>query len=122
MSGKSGKTYAYPEKLLLYDRLIAAVPGLQRKGASVPYTSLNGNMFSYLTADGCLALRLPHTTRETFLTTYQTSLVAVHGIVQKEYVLVEGGLLERTADLLPYFTASYEYAHTLKPKPTKREQ
>ncbi|MEO8229338.1 MAG: hypothetical protein ABI628_06195 [Chloroflexota bacterium] len=38
------------ERLQLYDRLIAAVPGVVRKGASMPYTSVNGHMFSYLYA------------------------------------------------------------------------
>jgi hypothetical protein len=50
-----------------YDRLIATQPDVQRKGASVPYTSLNGNMFSFLTPDGHLALRLPSPDREAFL-------------------------------------------------------
>ena len=32
----------------LYDRLIATMPKLERKGAANPYTSLNGNMFTLL--------------------------------------------------------------------------
>jgi hypothetical protein len=35
-----------PEKLVLYEKLVATNPDIERKGASVPYTSLNGNMFS----------------------------------------------------------------------------
>jgi len=37
------------ETLELYDKLIAALPGVERKGATMHYTSLNGNMFSFLT-------------------------------------------------------------------------
>jgi hypothetical protein len=29
-------------------------------------------------------------------------------------------LLENTAELAPYFAKSYEYAQSLKPKPTKK--
>ena len=32
-----------PEKLELYEKLVATNPDIERKGASVPYTSLNGN-------------------------------------------------------------------------------
>jgi len=53
------------ETLELYDKLIAALPGVERKGATIPYTSLNGNMFSFLNKEGKLGFRLPHqTTRE----------------------------------------------------------
>jgi hypothetical protein len=30
----------------LYEKLVATVPGLARRGAANPYTSLNGNMFT----------------------------------------------------------------------------
>ena len=32
------------DKLALYDKLIARHPGIERKGAANPYTSLNGHM------------------------------------------------------------------------------
>ena len=37
-----------------------------------------------------------------------------------EYVDVPATLLHRTAEMSRYFARSYEYAKTLKPKPTKR--
>jgi hypothetical protein len=33
------------DKLALYEKLVATLPGVQRKGATVPYTSVNGNMW-----------------------------------------------------------------------------
>ena len=47
------------EKLELYKKLVATNPKVEQKGATVPYTSVNGHMFSYLTKGGKLALRLP---------------------------------------------------------------
>ena len=41
-----------PAKVALYDRLIATDPNLERKGATVPYTSVNGKMFTYLSKTG----------------------------------------------------------------------
>jgi hypothetical protein len=108
------------DKLALYEKLVATVAGVERKGASVPYTSANGNMFSYLAADGTLALRLPKDARENFLTKYQTTLMEAYGIVQKEYVTVPAELLKNTEELKAYFEMSYEYIMSLKPKPTKK--
>jgi len=109
-----------PAILAFYDRLVAAFSELERKGATVPYTSFNGNMFSYLAKDGQLALRLPKQAREDFLTKYNTHLVEAFGIVQKEYVAVPGKLLENTEELKPWFDLSVAYVKSLKPKPTRK--
>src|ERR1017187_2461040 len=90
-----------PEKLELYEKLVATNPAIERKGASVPYTSLNGNMFSYLHASGVMALRLPAGEREKFLAKYKTKLFEAYGIVQKEYVTVPDALLAKTNELKP---------------------
>ncbi len=55
------------DQLDRYDRLIATQPSLQRKGATIPYTSINGHMFSFPAAPGTLAMRLPSGEREAFL-------------------------------------------------------
>jgi len=107
------------DKLALYEAIVATNPEIPRKGATVPYTSLNGNMFSYLHSSG-LALRLPKGERERFLEEYDTKLFEAYGIVQKEYVTVPDALLASTAELQPWFETSFEYAKTLKPKPTKK--
>jgi hypothetical protein len=110
------------DKLALYERLVATLPGVTRKGATVPYTSLNGHMFSYLTKAGTLALRLPKDTRDAFLEKYETTLCKQYGVVQKEYVDVPDALLKKTAELKKYFAASFEYVSSLKPKPTTRKK
>ncbi len=108
------------EKLELYAKLVATNLQVEQKGDSVPYTSLNGNMFSYLHASGAMALRLPEVARAKFLTKYKTTLFEAYGVVQKEYVTVPDRLLAKTDELRPYFEKSYEYARSLKPKPTKK--
>jgi len=42
--------------------------------------------------------------------------------VMKEYVAVPDSLLEDTRELQKYLDASYEYAKTLKAKPTKKKR
>ena len=106
--------------LALYDRLVATNPQVQVKGDTVPNTTVNGHMFSYLGKTGELALRLPEDEREFFLKKYKTRLCDLYGVVQKEYVIVPESLLEKTKELKPYFDASYAYVSKLKPKPGKK--
>jgi len=112
--------HAPPDKVALYDKLVATNPSVDRKGAANPYTSVNGNMFSQLLPSGRLSLRLPAAERETFLNKYKTKLVEQYGIVMKEYVEVPDALLAKTAEIKKYFDISYEYALSLKPKPPKK--
>jgi len=107
------------EKIELFNQLVATHPEAVRKGDTIPYTSLNGHMYSYFPKDGFLALRLPEKARAEFLEKYNTTLVTAYGIIQKEYVTVPDNLLANTDELKPWFNASYDYVITLKPKPTK---
>jgi hypothetical protein len=109
-------------ELMLYDKLVATIPSVERKGASVPFTSHNGHMFSYLAKSGTLALRLPQDAREDFLRKYKTTLCKQYGVVQKEYVEVPNTLLRKTAELKRYFASSFEYVCSLKPKPTAKKK
>ena len=111
---------APPEKVELYDKLVATNPKVERKGATVPNTILNGHMFSYLSKQGKLALRLPSPEREAFLKKYKANLCSAYGVVQPEYVEVPDAVLAKTAELKKYFDASYAYVSTLKPKPKKK--
>src|SRR5580692_3685790 len=119
------KTMAPPKKtaspeLALYDRLIATIPSIERKGAANPYTSLNGNMFTLL-HQSRLAIRLPEDQREVFLKKYKAKLFEAYGAVMGEYVAVPEALLKNTKELQKYLAMSYEYVKTLKPKPTKKK-
>jgi TfoX/Sxy family transcriptional regulator of competence genes len=103
-----------------YDALIATQPGVERRGATMPYTSVNGHMFSFLSESGTLALRLPPGERDAFRERYTTTLHEAHGTVMKEYVTVPDTLLADTEQLRPHFGASYAYVAALKAKPTRR--
>jgi len=108
------------DRLAAFDRLIATQPDLVRKGATIPYTSLNGHMTSYLTDSGSLVLRLSPEDRARFLAEHQTGLHVAYGVVQKEYVDVPDSLFADTAALTPWFAASLAWVGGLKPKATRR--
>jgi hypothetical protein len=114
---------AIPQKNLDdYNKLVATNPKIESKGLTVPYTSCNGHMFSYLEKDGSLGLRLPPDMLEEFLKKYKTTLFKSYGIIKKEYALVPDKLLKNTKELKPYFDASYKYVLSLKPKPGKKSK
>jgi hypothetical protein len=109
------------EKVELYNRLIATNPQIERKGATHPYTSLNGHMFTLLNPPGRLAIRLSTAERDKFLKKYKTTLFEAYGAIMEEFVAVPDSLLPKTKELAKYLDLSYEYVKTLKPKPTKKK-
>lgn len=106
-------------KLRAYEKVIATNPAVERKGDTIPYTSLNGHMFSLLGKDGSLGFRLSKEDRAEFLKRYPTAVLMQYGIVMKEYVSLPDIVIANARELKKYFDLSYEYAKTLKPKPAK---
>lgn len=120
MAKKTAPSTIAADRIDAYDRLIATRPGIERKGATIPYTSLNGHMTSYLADTGSLVLRLSPDDRARFLAEQQTTLHVAYGTIQKEFVDVPDELFLDTAAIGPWFAASLDWIATLKPKPTKR--
>ena len=87
------------KSLELYEKLVASNPKVERKGKAMPYTSLNGHMFSFITAEHQMTLRLSGEDREGFLEKYKSAVCEQHGRVMKEYVLVPHSLLKKTNEL-----------------------
>ena len=109
------------DAVALYDKLIATMPQIERKGAANPYTAINGNMFTLLHQSRTLAIRLPEDQRKEFLKKHKTKLFEAYGAVMKEYVTVPDALLKNTKALRKYLQASFAYARKLKPKPTRKK-
>ncbi len=113
---------ASSKTLALYAKLVATQPDVELKGSAIPYTAVNGNMFSMLSKSGQVALRLPAPERQAFLARYRTKLQEEHGVVREEYVIVPAALLARPMELAAHFRTSFDYTRGLKAKPTARKQ
>ncbi len=113
-----GSKYQGPaEALELYSQVVDSSEGDSVvKGAKNPYTSRNGHMFSFLDFDGHMALRLSDELREEFLSAYDSGPVVHYGSVMRGYVSIPDDLLRNTGELAGWFTKSYEWIGTLKPK------
>ncbi len=122
MMASKKKTHAHPDQLILYEKLVDGFPGVQIKGDAIRYTSLNGNMYSFLSKDGEMAMRLPEKEREAFIKKYKTKLHEAYGAVLKEYVTVPENVLANTKEMKKYFGISYEYVQSLRPKPTTKKK
>ncbi len=117
-----GSAYPGPaEALELYAAVVArSASGGSVKGAKNPYTSLNGHMFSFLDADGVMALRLSDELSEDFLTRYDSGPVRQYGSVMRGYVSVPDELLHNADELVGWFDMSHDWIGSLAPKPTKK--
>jgi hypothetical protein len=113
-----GSDYQGPaEALELYTAVVEASDADAKvKGAKNPYTSRNGHMFSFLDADGGMALRLSDELGEEFKSQYESGPVMSYGSVMRGYVSVPADLLANTDELLEWFGKSYEWIGTLPPK------
>lgn len=110
------------DKLALFDQLVDTHPDIERKGKTMPYTSMNGHMYTIMTKNGVLGIRLSKEDRAAFIEKYDSALLKNYGAVMKEYVTVPDDLLHRTDELKPYLDQSYSYIKGLKPKPTTRKK
>jgi hypothetical protein len=110
------------DKIELFAKLVATNIVAELKGDTIPYCSMNGHMYCYLSKEGLLALRLPADRRAQFLEQYETTLMSAYGIVQKEYVVVPDNLLINTDEARAWFENSYLYVSLMKPKPAAKSK
>ena len=110
------------DKLDHYRKLIDTHPEIELKGAKkLPHTSVNGYMFSSLTKDGRVGLRLPKADREAFMEKYDSVPFKNYGAFIKEHVEVPEELLKKPDELGRYLAMSYEYTQSLPPKEPKKK-
>jgi hypothetical protein len=121
MQAKKESTIA-ADIIALYDKLVEVFPDIERKGAAMPYTSMNGNMFSFISREGKLSIRVSEDMRNELMQQHRATQSMQYGAVMKEYVEIPDDLLKNTALLLPYFKASVHNAKTLRAKPTTKKK
>lgn len=119
MAKRQPPTTVPSARLEAYERLVASQLGLERKGASLPYTSINGHMSSFVDGTG-VAIRLTATDRAAFIERFGSRLHEAHGTIMKEFVTVPDALLDDLAALQPWFTKSRAHVASLRPKTTRR--
>lgn len=119
-----GSKYGGPQEALEQYRAVVEASSGEAvvKGAKNPYTSRNGHMFSFLDADGTMALRLSNELGEEFRSTYDSGPVIQYGSVMRGYVSVPAELLADISKLATWFDQAYDWVGTLPPKETKKSK
>ena len=115
-----GSDYRGPSDALQRYAAVVEEAGEVVKGAKNPYTSRNGHMFSFLDADGTMAIRLSNELADEFLSRYESGPVIQYGSVMRGYVSVPDDLLSDTEEVGSWFKKAHEWIGTLEPKATKK--
>lgn len=106
----------WEEALNIYDDIVEACNGFERKGKKMIYTSSNGYMFTLLNKNAEIGIRLPKEEATKFMEQHNTDHYYSYGAKMKDYVLVPESLLAEKEIMVKYFEQSFDYVNTLKPK------
>lgn len=106
----------WDEKLKLYDALVEACPRFQRKGKTVPYTSANGYMFSFINKEGQLGIRFSKEVQEKYIKKFKSDYIKSHNAIMKGYVLIPESMRSDIKKLSKYLNESYDHVMSLEPK------
>ena len=112
---------AYADALERYRELVADATNEKVKGKANPYTSMNGNMFSFLDKAGTLCIRLSDEDRAAFGADFESGPVVQYGAVMKEYVSVPPQVLADPDALKGWFAKCLAYAQTLPARATTKK-
>ncbi len=112
------KSDRVPEALIAkYQAAIDTQPDIEFKGAKkLPYTSVNGYMYSSLTKDGRMGIRLSPEDREAFSSEYDAIPFTNYGANIKEHLEVPTSLLDEPEVLGRWLAKSHAYTLSLPPK------
>ena len=77
-------------------------------------------MFSFLVADGTIAIRLSDEMDEEFRAAFDSGDVTQYGATMRGYSSVPAALLVDTATISSWFDRSWEWIGSLPPKPTTK--
>lgn len=107
-----------PEWLVeLYRAAIDTQPDIELKGGQkLPHTAVNGYMYSSLTKDGRMGIRLSDDDRAVFLAEHDAIPFTNYGATIREHVEVPETLVRDTEELGVLLARSRDYTMTLPPK------
>lgn len=111
------------QALKIYEELIENQPEIKRKGKRLPYTSMNGNMFSVISKEGKIGLRLSQERVEECIDLYGFTKYIKNDKVLEDFVQISEEFLDNEL-LVELFNECCEHAKSLqaKPKTKKRDK
>ena len=106
-----------------YTKYIEEWGKVERKGKSMPYTSLNGHMFTFIDKKNeYLAIRLSAESKAAFNIKHKMGDVIQHNSVMNGYVEIPKEMFADKVAVFKMLDQSYDYIGSLKPKPSKKKK
>lgn len=105
-----------------YDAVINGDDRVELKGKTMHYTSMNGNMFSFVSKDGEVGFRMSKENQQWFKDNHGAGVMYQHNSVMRDYVhLTEESVFDMDV-MKDALNKSVEFAETLPVKPTKKKK
>ena len=106
----------YQETLKRYDDLVAQCNRFERKGKTMPYTSSNGHMFSFINKAGEFGIRFGKERQEELMKELNSDYFHSHNAIMKGYVLIPEIVFNNNKTMIDLLNESYEYVESLPSK------
>lgn len=100
----------------IFDRVIAQIPEIERKGKTMPYTSDNGHMYSQVNKDGELGIRLSPEAGKAFMAEHGAGPFLSYGATMKDYVCIPEALMQDEQLLIDLMKQGQAYVMSLPGK------
>lgn len=110
----------WSKKLEQFDEIIALVPGLERKGKTMPYCSDNTYMFALFNKAGEVGFRLSKPDRTQFLEDFESRPYLSYGATMKDYVLIPESMVQDTKLAATYLEKAWDYVKSLPPQKDRK--
>ena len=109
------------ELIELYRAAIDTQPDIELKGGrKLPHTATNGYMYSSLTKDGRMGIRLSDADRQAFMSEHDARPFTNYGAAIAEHVEVPEALLHDPDVLGEYLAKARAYTESLPPKKPRK--
>lgn len=86
----------------------------ERKGKTVPYTSANGHMFSFLNKAGEIGIRFSKDVQEKYIEDFNSTIFKSYNAIMRGYVLIPDNMLEDLDNVARYLDESFDYVMSLE--------
>ena len=104
------------KSLDIYDKIIAAIPEIERKGKANPYTSDNTHMFSLVNKDGEFGFRFSEAREKELIEDLGASELKSYGAVMRGYVKIPESMYADEPRLIALLKESHQYVLSLPPQ------
>ncbi len=106
----------WEDKVAHYNKIVAQTNQFDRKGKTMPYTSANGYMFSFINKEGEFGIRFSKERCQELMELHNTGIFKSHGATMRDYVHFPAALFKDEKLMLNYLKEGFAHVMSLKPK------